>query len=136
MLTKTVFDLDPTMTPQTWPDQWRRMKERGSTTFTSLHRTKDGDLFPAEVSANYVESNGQEFIFGFARDITERKKAEEALHESEEQLRQAQKMEEVGQLAGGIAHDFNNLLTAIIGNSSLALQTMAPEDPNRRLIAH
>jgi signal transduction histidine kinase len=101
-----------------------------------LHRTKNGALFPAEVSANYVESNGQEFIFGFARDITERKQAEEALHESEEQLRQAQKMEEVGQLAGGIAHDFNNLLTAIIGNSSLALQTMTSEDPNRRLIAH
>jgi two-component system, cell cycle sensor histidine kinase and response regulator CckA len=66
---------------------------------------------------------------GFISDITDRKRAEEDLKQSSEQLRQAQKMEAVGRLAGGIAHDFNNLLTAILGYSDLILQRLPVGDP-------
>ncbi|HEV3118338.1 MAG TPA: PAS domain S-box protein [Gemmataceae bacterium] len=66
-------------------------------------------------------------VLGIFWDVTEQRTLEA-------QLRQAQKMEAVGQLAGGVAHDFNNLLTAILGNLSLVMSNLAAGDPNRDLL--
>jgi PAS domain S-box-containing protein len=87
---------------------------------------KDGTRFWANVIIDAIHSDGQ--VVGFAkitRDITERRDAEA-------RLRQAQKMEAVGQFTGGAAHDFNNLLMAILGSLEL-LRKRLPNDP--RLLA-
>jgi len=62
-------------------------------------------------------------------EISERAKVEQALRESQAQLRQSQKLEAIGTLAGGIAHDFNNLITVITGYTQLALMRADPSTP-------
>src|SRR3989449_4974437 len=92
----------------------------------------DGTEFPVEVAIIAIPSDGPPMFTGFLRDISERKRAEEALRQSEAQLRQSQKMDAVGQLAGGVAHDFNNLLTVITGRTELLLLRLPLDDPRRR----
>ena len=84
-----------------------------------LGKHKDGTIFPIELAVSEFTTNGQRYFSGIISDLTDRKRIEEALIESERKLAQAQRLEAVGQLTGGIAHDFNNLLTVITGNIEL-----------------
>jgi hypothetical protein len=90
-------------------------------------RRGDGTLAWVNASVRLMrDAEGRVLHYEWSvQDITERKQLEA-------QLRQAQKMEAIGQLAGGVAHDFNNLLTVIGGRSSLLLQKLPPDDPARR----
>ena len=72
---------------------------------------------------------GADYLNVYALDITDRRQAEEALRQGEEQRRQAQKLEAIGTLAGGIAHDFNNILTAILGYTELAIAKAGTNSP-------
>jgi two-component system NtrC family sensor kinase len=100
LLSLSIPDIAPAIPQATWSELWNEIKWRGSMTLETQHKTKAGRVFPVEITANYLEFDGQEYSFAFVRDITERR-------ELESQLRHAQKLEGVGQLAAGIAHEIN-----------------------------
>ncbi len=87
LLSLSVQDIVPDFPAPEWRHQWRELRRAGSFTLESHHRTKDGRLFPVEVTLNHLEFDGKQFYCAFARDITERKQAEQALRDREEVLR-------------------------------------------------
>ena len=79
LLSLSVHDIDPDYQAEVWPAHWQELKERGSMTFESRHKAKDGTITPTEVNVNFLEFGGKEYNLAFARDITDRKRAETAL---------------------------------------------------------
>ena len=90
---------------------------------------RDGTKFPVELSIVSLKEGTAYRFYWFIVDISERRAAEAKLRQTEDQLRQAQKMEAVGQLAGGVAHDFNNLLTVITGYTDLLMSDLPAGAP-------
>ena len=97
--------------------------ERGH--FTFQHRIRNGELRDVDVFSSVVDVGGRRRLYSVIFDRTEHRRLEE-------QLRQAQKMEALGQLTGGIAHDLNNVLSVVLGNAELIDQELPADRTGAR----
>ena len=86
-LSMKLSDLNPDFMPEQDEHTQESLKRKKTTVFTARHRHRDGTLVDVEIMANYVEKDGRAYSFAFVRDVTERKRAEAALRESEERYR-------------------------------------------------
>ncbi|MBN1796772.1 MAG: PAS domain S-box protein [Sedimentisphaerales bacterium] len=87
LLSMKVSDIDPDFPQERWDKHWRELKSKKGMLIQSRHKTKDGKIFPVEIRTNYIKFEGKEYNFAFARDITERKKAEKEIMERQQQLK-------------------------------------------------
>ena len=105
-----------------------RTGEQKRIQITTVHRRKNGTLYPVDAYFERSTSNSLPVFLGIVIDITERKRTEEAFRQTETKLHQLQKMDALGTLSAGIAHDFNNILGAILGYTELALIKTFPKE--------
>jgi PAS domain S-box-containing protein len=107
-----------------YSEMWKTLRRGEVWSGRIVNRKKDGTLFTEEAVISPVRDGSGTTVSYVAvkRDISENIRLEE-------QLRQAQKMESIGQLAGGVAHDFNNMLGVILGQLEMAMRKMEPAHP-------
>lgn len=77
MLEKTIQDINPNSTKETWAKFWQELQRDKVATFEDEHLTRDGRIIPLEIKVNFIEFEGKEYAMGFSRDISKRKKNEE-----------------------------------------------------------
>jgi PAS domain S-box-containing protein len=125
----TPLDIKPAVTRSAFEELLQPLRDgtREVLVLEFVHRRKDGTTYPVEVHLQRFRGEGQPSFLAFVNDITDRKRMQA-------QLLQSQKMEAVGELAGGVAHDFNNMLTGILGNVAIVKESISLNDPLRENI--
>jgi len=114
LLSLSVSEIAPLLNMEKWKQLWQDLKVRGSKCLETTNRSKQGRFFPVEVNATYLQFDGEEFVFAFVRDITERKKAEDRLRKLSRAVEQSPAIVVITDTQGTIEY-VNSKFTQVTG---------------------
>ncbi len=130
MIGMTPFFFDLELNAATWERNREHLKAGGVATLESRYRRKDGTVFPVEVRMREFCQGGQRKIISLSRDITERKRAAEALREMQAELTHANRAAAMGQITASVAHEVSQPITAMLCNAEAALSWLDCQPSN------
>jgi PAS domain S-box-containing protein len=121
LLSMTVQDIDPSLTPDTWKAIWLQLKEQGSMTVETFHRTRSGHVLPVEVTRSFLDFDGEEYSCTFVRDIAERKRYEAEMKSAKEAAEAANRAK--SEFLANMSHEIRTPMNGILGMTELMLDT-------------
>lgn len=135
LLSMRISELDANESPEEIHAHIEQIRRDGSDLFETRHRTKDGEVWPAEVNASYWATAGDRF-FGFMRDITERKRTEAELRALHTEMEQLMRFHVAGQTVAAITHELNQPLNAVTSYTEAALRLLRAGNPQPDKLKH
>ncbi|MBS0372314.1 MAG: PAS domain S-box protein [Proteobacteria bacterium] len=135
LLAMDIGALEASESPEEVQAHIQRVKLTGSDCFETLHRAKDGEIWPVEVSCSYSAAAGGHH-FAFIRDISERERNETALRALRRELEQMLTLQVASQTAAAIAHELNQPLNAVAAYSEAAMRMLQQTSPAPERLQH
>jgi PAS domain S-box-containing protein len=126
----------PLHTREQWTDYIIEVMAVGTLPYEGVHRRKDGSTYPVETTWSLRPFEGDEYLLGVCRDITEQRRIRDDLRQAEETMRVSDRLTTVGTLAAGIMHEINNPLSYVMGNLEFVVENieeLAGELPRERM---